>query len=145
MDNDLYRGIPQVEKLLEDPRIARWFPTIDRPLAARAVSEALATVRAGIRESGARPVAADVVAVAEAACARIASRRLRRVVNATGIILHTNLGRAPLPRPVWESAAAVNTGYATLEMDIATGRVAGAVASCPTSFASSPAARTRWW
>jgi L-seryl-tRNA(Ser) seleniumtransferase len=122
MDNDLFRGIPQVEKLLVDPRVARWFPTISRPLAAQAVSEALAAIRAGIRESGTRPVEAEVAAAAEAACARIAARRLRRVINATGVILHTNLGRAPLPRTVWESAAAVNTGYATLEMDIATGR-----------------------
>ena len=122
MDNDLYRGIPQVEKLLEDPRIARWFPVLSRPLAARVVSEALAEVRTRIRESGSPPAGTDIVAAAEAACARTAARRLRRVINATGIILHTNLGRAPLPREAWESAAAVNTGYSTLEMDIATGR-----------------------
>jgi L-seryl-tRNA(Ser) seleniumtransferase len=121
-DNDRYRGIPQVEKLLEDPRIARWFPALSRPLAARVVAGALAGVRAGIRESGTRPAEGEVVAAAEAACTRTAARRLRRVVNATGVILHTNLGRAPLPREVWEAAAAVNTGYSTLEMDIATGR-----------------------
>jgi L-seryl-tRNA(Ser) seleniumtransferase len=122
MDNELYRGIPQVEKLLEDPNVSRWFPVLSRPLAARAVSEALDAVRAGIRDSGIRPEEAEVLAAVDAACARTAARRLRRVVNATGIILHTNLGRAPLPRSVWESAAAVNTGYSTLEMDIATGR-----------------------
>ena len=122
MDNDLYRGIPQVEKLLEDPRLARWCAALSRPLTARIVSEALASVRAGIRDSGARPTEEDIVAAVGTACARTASRRLARVINATGIILHTNLGRAPLPREVWESAAAVNTGYATLEMDIVTGR-----------------------
>ena len=64
-----------------------------------------------------------MLAAADAACAHTAARRLRRVVNGTGVILHTNLGRAPLPRSVWESAAAVNTGYSTLEMDITTGRL----------------------
>jgi L-seryl-tRNA(Ser) seleniumtransferase len=122
MDNELYRSIPQVEKLLEEPNIARWFPVLSRPLAARVVSEALDDVRAGIRDAGARPGAAEVLAAVDAACARTAGRRLRRVVNATGVILHTNLGRAPLPRTVWESSAAVNTGYSTLEMDVGTGR-----------------------
>jgi L-seryl-tRNA(Ser) seleniumtransferase len=122
MSNDLYRGIPQVEKLLEDPRIARWFPVLSRPLAARLVADALGAVRAGIRESGTRPADDGIVAAADSACARTAARRLRRVINATGVILHTNLGRAPLPRETWESASRVNTGYSTLEMDIATGR-----------------------
>ena len=122
MDNERYRAIPQVEKILESPNVSRWFPVLSRPLAARVVSGALESVRAGIRDSGTRPGEAEVLAAADAACARIAARRLRRVVNGTGVILHTNLGRAPLPRSVWESAAAVNTGYSTLEMDIATGR-----------------------
>jgi len=122
MDNDLFRGIPQVERILEDPRVARWFPALSRPLAARLVAQALDRVREAIRRTGAPPVEAEVFEAAEAACARAAARRLRRVINATGIILHTNLGRAPLPNKVWEAAAAVNTGYATLEMDIGTGR-----------------------
>jgi L-seryl-tRNA(Ser) seleniumtransferase len=120
MDNDLFRGIPQVERVLEDPRIARWFPVLSRPLAARTVSSALEAVRSRVRESGEKP--ADVMDGVEAACASAASRRLRRVINGTGIILHTNLGRAPLPRAVWEAAAPVNTGYSTLEMDIRSGR-----------------------
>jgi L-seryl-tRNA(Ser) seleniumtransferase len=122
MDNERYRVIPQVEKILEDPNVSRWFPVLSRPLAARLVSGALGEVRALIRDSGIRPEEAEVLAAADAACARAARRRLRRVVNATGVILHTNLGRAPLPRSVWETAAAVNTGYSTLEMDIETGR-----------------------
>jgi L-seryl-tRNA(Ser) seleniumtransferase len=120
MDNDLFRGIPQVERVLEDPRIARWFPVLSRPLAARTVSSALEAVRSRVRESGEKP--ADVMDGVVAACASAASRRLRRVINGTGIILHTNLGRAPLPRAVWEAAAPVNTGYSTLEMDIRSGR-----------------------
>jgi len=55
-------------------------------------------------------------------CARAASRRVRKLINGTGIILHTNLGRAPLPPAVWDTAAAVNTGYSSLELDLATGR-----------------------
>ena len=48
--------------------------------------------------------------------------RLRRVINASGVILHTNLGRAPLSRAAVEAVAAVAGSYANLEMDIETGR-----------------------
>ena len=122
MDNDPYRGIPQVEKILEDPRIARWCPVLSRPLVSRLVSQELAAVRDGIRQTGARPEEAALFSAASDACARAASRRLRKLINGTGIILHTNLGRAPLPPAVWDSAAAVNTGYSSLELDLATGR-----------------------
>ncbi len=122
MDNDLLRGIPQVERVLEDPRVARWFPVLSRPLTARLVAGALESVRTRIRETGAKPDPDGVLDAVDRACAAVAARRLRRVINATGIILHTNLGRAPLPPRVWEAAAAVNTGYSTLEMDIRTGR-----------------------
>ncbi len=122
MDNDQYRGIPQVERILEDPRIARWHPALSRPLVARIVSRELDAIRAGIGGGGRLPGEPELFSALGEACARAASRRLRRVINGTGIILHTNLGRAPLPREVWDSAAAVNTGYSTLELDLATGR-----------------------
>ena len=127
MDNDPYRGIPQVEKILEDPRIARWCPVLSRPLVSRLVSQELAAVRDGIRETRARPEEKALYAAASDACARAASRGVRKVINGTGIILHTNLGRAPLPPAVWDFAAAVNTGYSTLELDLATGRRGGIV------------------
>lgn len=47
---------------------------------------------------------------------------LRRVVNATGVILHTGLGRAPLPAVAWEAIERVATGYCNLEFDLQTGR-----------------------
>jgi L-seryl-tRNA(Ser) seleniumtransferase len=48
--------------------------------------------------------------------------RLRRVINATGVILHTNLGRAPLSRQAVEAVAAAAGSYSNLELDIETGR-----------------------
>ena len=49
-------------------------------------------------------------------------RRLQPVINATGVILHTNLGRAPLPQPAVEAAARAASGYSNLELDLETGR-----------------------
>jgi L-seryl-tRNA(Ser) seleniumtransferase len=49
-------------------------------------------------------------------------RKLRRVVNATGVLLHTNLGRAPLPAAAIEALLETGTGYSNLEMDLGAGR-----------------------
>ena len=129
--NGLYRGIPQVEKLLEDPRMAGWCAVVSRPLVARIVSEILDAARKGIRETGTPTEAADLLRAAEEECRRLSARRIRKVINGTGIILHTNMGRAPLPRTVWESAADANTGYSDIELDVETGKRGKRNGICP--------------
>ncbi len=57
--------------------------------------------------------------------ARVELARPRRIVNATGVLLHTNLGRAPQPLAAVEVAAASATGYSNLELDLASGRRGG--------------------
>ena len=56
-----------------------------------------------------------------ARAARMAEGSLRRVVNATGVILHTNLGRAPLPTEAADAAARIGAAYSNLELDLETG------------------------
>jgi L-seryl-tRNA(Ser) seleniumtransferase len=58
----------------------------------------------------------------EARLRAVVAPRLRRVINASGVILHTNLGRAPLSRAAVEAVAAAAGGYSNLELDIETGR-----------------------
>ena len=126
-ETDLSR-LPQIERLLSDPRLAPWCARLSRPLVARLASETVASfrqsLRAGDRARGA-PGAADmgeaVLSELEAACRKAAQRRLGRVINATGVILHTNLGRAPLPSAAWSAAQAANTGYCNLELDLDSG------------------------
>jgi len=70
------------------------------------------------------PAATDPAALeadARALGAAAAAPSLRPVLNATGVILHTNLGRAPLARPALEAVMAVGSGYSTLEYDLAIG------------------------
>lgn len=63
----------------------------------------------------------DAVALAEKKVAEFAGRRPRRIVNATGVLLHTNLGRAPLHPQAVSAAADMAAGYGNVELDLSTG------------------------
>ena len=116
------RSIPSIEQLRQRDSM--------RPLEARygraALVEALRAEAAVVRAkaaSGGAP--GDVVAAIERAVpARLAASEapsLRRVINATGVIVHTNLGRAPLAGAAVERVAALGSGYTNLEYDLAEG------------------------
>ncbi len=87
---------------------------------------AVAAARAAIEEQRAAVIAgssatADLVPRARALLAEMERPSLRRVLNATGVILHTNLGRAPLPSAARAAVARAAEGYSNLELDLASG------------------------
>ena len=108
------RDLPSVERVLGDPRLAEE----PRALALAAVRAALEHARAEIR-AGRDPGDPVELALAELGSAR--RSRLRRVLNATGVLVHTNLGRAPLPRAALARVEEIGGGYSTLEYDLETG------------------------
>jgi len=127
---DLSR-LPQIERLLARPELERWIRLLSRPLVARLAAETVAAFRQSLRgEAAPRPslpaspdgVEQAVLQELETVCRRMARRRITRVVNATGVVLHTNLGRSPLAAEVWAAAEPLNTGYANLEFDLDTGK-----------------------
>jgi L-seryl-tRNA(Ser) seleniumtransferase len=87
------------------------------PLAVAAARAAIASARAALRAGE----EVDVLADARRRLAAAERPSLRRVINATGVIVHTNLGRAPLAAAARDAAAAAATGYANLEYDIERG------------------------
>jgi L-seryl-tRNA(Ser) seleniumtransferase len=103
------RDLPSVDQLTRQS---------DDPLAVEAARAVLAHARAEIR-AGVDPGDLGERMATELAAARRPS--LRRVLNATGVIVHTNLGRAPLPAAALERAVAVGKGYSNLEYDLAEG------------------------
>jgi L-seryl-tRNA(Ser) seleniumtransferase len=111
------RQLPSVQAVAEalDPRI----PWVYRVEAAQtAVGEAREALRRGQEVDA----ALEVVAGRAAAIAQDrAEPHLRPLINATGVILHTNLGRAPLGDRVLDHIVAVSRGYSTLEFDLARG------------------------
>ena len=112
--------LPSVERLLEQPALAAAAAEYGRAEALAAARTALAEARRALQAGG----APDPGALGPAAAARIAARArpsLRRVFNLTGVVLHTNLGRAPLP-PEAVAAVAGAAGNCNLEYDLETGR-----------------------
>jgi len=121
-----FRHIPSVERLLSDPSIEEAISRFPRAVAVEAVREALDEVRDELRK-GRGPAESDLP-LAETYRGRIlsaAERRLRpslrRVVNATGIVIHTNLGRAPLAEELFDRAREVAVRYSNLEFDLGEG------------------------
>ncbi len=110
---DNLRDLPSVDEIVS--RLAPLAGRFPRELVVAEVRRVLGEMREAIlagRDAGAEPVEARV----EAVLASLEQPSLRRVINATGVVLHTNLGRAPLPpfAPVF--------GYSNLEYDLEAGR-----------------------
>jgi L-seryl-tRNA(Ser) seleniumtransferase len=114
------RDLPAVDKLLG--QAGALVATYGRPLTTQALREVLEAARARLlAEPQLAPSSEALLAEAGAQLAALATPTLRPVINATGVILHTNLGRAPLSRAALEAVAAASQGYATLEYDLAQG------------------------
>lgn len=114
-----YRKIPSVDSLLAHPRFSRF----SHPLLLAAVREELNDLR---RRLGDDPQFAykqeELIQAIAGRYERMTRNSLRRVINATGVILHTNLGRAPLGEEILEEAAETLRGYCNLEYDLEEGR-----------------------
>jgi L-seryl-tRNA(Ser) seleniumtransferase len=118
------RRIPSVERVLKFFHDKRAFPDVDRAAVRDAVRETLA----GLREHGARVETETdpdylLAGIERAVAERLAGRPgLRAVINATGVVLHTNLGRAPLPAAAIAAIGEIGRGYSNLEYDLAAGK-----------------------
>jgi L-seryl-tRNA(Ser) seleniumtransferase len=124
-DPDARQRIPSVDSLLREPAIAELLRHLAHDTVVGLIRDELVELRRryAAGECDAEAFAAPRVAtlVADRAAAWTAPT-LRRVINATGVLLHTNLGRAPLPAAAQEAVTRAMAGYANLEMDLATGR-----------------------
>jgi len=115
---DTLRTLPSVHQLLEEPEARAMIAAHGRPLVRFAVQRILEEER----RSGAIAEPAARWSAIERVIRGLRQPRLRPVINATGVILHTNLGRAPLAAAAAEAAATIAGRYSTLEFDPRTGR-----------------------
>ena len=133
------RALPSIDQVLARPAIRALEAALGRAILKAAARDAVAAARERLRRSASRPGVtatepSDAVAPASseaplvsdadvlALALRAAAPSLRPVLNATGIPLHTNLGRAPLHPEAVAQVAAIAAGYSSLELDLESGK-----------------------
>lgn len=113
-DSSPFRNIPSVERILSAASFAPLVSEFGRERVKEAVVEHLATLRArraAYDEQEAFVVANDALSLAT-------TSTLRRTINGSGVIIHTNLGRSPIDPSIWSEAAEIVSGYSNLEFDL---------------------------
>jgi L-seryl-tRNA(Ser) seleniumtransferase len=120
------RRLPSVDRVLQEPQVAGWITSYGRGAVVGAVRDALDGLRQQITggEMAAWPADTamdDLVARAYECLDDAVRPTLQPAINATGVILHTNLGRAPLSDDVLEAMRRVGQGYSNLEYDLDAG------------------------
>jgi len=118
--DDPRRKLTPVYVLLEEPRIQSLMAEFSRPVVLEAVQEAMASFRGALEPEGSPPGLEEILARVESLIHRAEGDRLRPVVNATGIILHTGLGRAVLPRRAVDALSGLSR-CTNMQVDLRTG------------------------
>ena len=119
MDHSLLRELPNMNRLLEHPLLLGENRTLVKLAARKLLDELRTDILAGKRDTLPSPDQCASLVLEKMKTDRKPS--LRGLVNATGIVLHTNLGRAPLGKELYALAEDVYCGYSNLEYDIASG------------------------
>jgi L-seryl-tRNA(Ser) seleniumtransferase len=118
--NDL-RSLPAVDSLIAAPQVAALIQRFGRPLAVEAVRSVLSEARTAIQAGQPLPLNDHLFQSIEQKLSTWLSPTLIPVINATGVVLHTNLGRAPLSRAALEAVHRITGSYSTLEYQLERG------------------------
>lgn len=117
-----FRSLPSIESLLQSTEAAQLAAEYGRALVLDALRASLDAARDAIRRGEAAPGPERLLADAAALLQSWVAPTLEPVINATGTILHTNLGRAPLSKAAGEAVLGAALGYSTLEYDLERGQ-----------------------
>jgi L-seryl-tRNA(Ser) seleniumtransferase len=115
------RRLPSVDHLLNTPRGQHLITAYGRPLTVDAIRTVLEVARDDFSRHKNIPEQAMILSEAAVRLDSWTGQTLQQVINATGVILHTNLGRAPLSQPALLAIQEISQGYCTLEYDLAKG------------------------
>ena len=124
MKNEHLRSLPSVDKLLNVKGVQILEGSFGRPLVTEAVRNVLNIERANLLQSNSTQGSTcnELTTKIEQWLQTETSLTLQPVINATGVILHTNLGRAPLSKEAQEAIVTISKDYNTLEYDIDLGQ-----------------------
>lgn len=133
MSNSPFRHLPPVHEVLRRPELEGLSDGVGRSAVREAVRQAIEEVRARLSGGGSEPIEAASLALRAGEILQMRRRpHLRSVLNATGVLLHTGLGRAPLAAQAIERIVQTASGYCNLEIDLESGergRRTGAVSA----------------
>jgi L-seryl-tRNA(Ser) seleniumtransferase len=120
MQDDVLRAIPAVHRFIDDAAIAAYRPLLGASTVKSCVHDVLEAARAAVR-SDRLPPFEDLRAKVLSVLAAREAAGLIGVVNATGVLLHTNFGRAPLADAALDAVSKLGSGYTNLEYDVESG------------------------
>jgi L-seryl-tRNA(Ser) seleniumtransferase len=122
-DPNPLRELPSVNELVESPELSHWSNTVPRELVVSAARQAISECREEIMRGNGTALTASEYLVSCVNSYLEQSRQvaLPQVINATGILLHTGLGRAPLSKSAISAIALASSSYTPIEMDIRSG------------------------
>lgn len=123
--NNPFRNLPSVNQLLESPQLKSLVDTVNHNVVVNGVRSFLERVRTEMTDSSGDVHVPTPSELAERIAKWISGEevpKLRPVINATGVLLHTGLGRAPLAEEALAEMNAIASGYASVEIDMATGK-----------------------
>ena len=117
--NNPYRGLPSVDRLLAHDHLRSLAGSHD--VVATLARQALEAARQAIADGKPAPAEDEIIENLLSLADAVLRPSLRQVINASGVIIHTNLGRAPLSEEAIEAMAAVSRGYSNLEFELEAG------------------------
>ncbi len=117
-----FKDLPSVETVLSDSRVQHLVDMYSRDAVLTLVREQIDGARNGLKAGGVAPQLDDLIGAVEARAAESWRSWPRPVINATGVVLHTNLGRAPLSDDAVTAMESAARAYSELELDLDTGK-----------------------
>src|SRR5579883_2013180 len=121
VDQEQLRLLPSIDELLHSPAGQQLIERFSRPLALRALRATIAQARTTILAGASCPSSQELLLAAGHMLEQEQQANLRPVINATGVIINTNLGRAPLSQSALAAVQQVAGGYSNLEYDLEAG------------------------
>ncbi|MCD4672033.1 MAG: L-seryl-tRNA(Sec) selenium transferase, partial [Anaerolineaceae bacterium] len=116
------KNLPSVDRLLQTKTAAELVAIYGRSLTLEAIRKELADVRKAYATSQTVPQRRALLEAVHMRLEEWVTPSLIPVINAKGVVLHTNLGRAPLSRSAFEMMSYLSAGYSTLEFDLEKGK-----------------------
>jgi L-seryl-tRNA(Ser) seleniumtransferase len=127
LNQQLLRKLPSVDTMLKDPAIADYAPKVPRNVVLNSIRRSIDNIRelitAGeISQTDENKIRQWIINDAKARIAAVTEPYYRKAINATGIILHTGLGRAVLPKRALDQIQGQLNGYSVLQVDVEDGK-----------------------